>query len=126
MITSKFILTILDLILDTSEQEELLRQQIPFLSVTEDVEYTGVGAFYGFTSGIVIDNPNPGSYSLDGLKISSPELQSEAEAILHITDGMISYLEIWSLGGDYPKTELTKYKLVQAWKGSPGKCIEVS
>jgi hypothetical protein len=130
MIKSKFVSDILELLLAGDAEGLLASKQIPFLTEKDDVDYTGVGAFYGFNidKGIEEFRLAPtGSTHLNGVEITSSELNTSAEAIAHFQNGIISSLEIWSHGGEYPSKELSSYKLRQlGWAGSSGKQIEVS
>lgn len=125
MLKSKFISNILTLLLDGDENGILAAKQIPFLEES-DYEYTDSGVFIGFSSSSDINNLKVSARDeliLDGVKIESPELDDGANCILFFEDGIIDFLEIWSCSGNYPKEELTKYKLVQNWEGSPKKEI---
>jgi hypothetical protein len=128
MIESKFVKNILELLLDGDKDGISLRQQVSLLTQEAEVEYTCSGAFYSFTheQGIEKVKINIDITTLDGVKITSPQLETSAEAILHIKNGLISTLEIWYHGRGYPHSELTAYKIEQIWKGSPGRQIEVS
>ena len=56
--------------------------------------------------------------------IKSSELEIGADCTLFFKDGLISYLEIWSYSGNYPKKELIDYELTQQWKGSPKRKVK--
>jgi hypothetical protein len=56
---------------------------------------------------------------IDGVEIKSPELEIGAEAMAHVMNGLVDYLEIWSYNGEYPRRELATYTLTQIWPGSP-------
>lgn len=125
MLKSKFISDILTLLLDGDENGILAAKQIPFLE-EPDYEYTGSGVFIGFSASSSINDfkvTTKEKLILDGVKIESPELEDGAICTLFFEDGIIDYLEIWSRSGNYPKEELTKYKLIQKWEGSPKKEI---
>ena len=125
MIKSKFILDILELLLDGPTVElSMLRKQIPFIN-EEEREYTGFGVFVGFTydsekiKDYLIENSSIHVY--DGVYINSEELNEDgAEGILHLKDGLINYLEIWCFSGIYPEKDLSTYILTQEWEGAPG------
>src|SRR5215213_3614781 len=122
MIKSKFLLDIVDLLLDTHENESRLRQQLTFLQESA-IDYSGAGVFISFDplEGMEGFKIATESEIINGVKIESSELSIGAEASLFISKGIIDYLEIWSYGGDYPKHELTDYVLIQVWDNSPGK-----
>jgi hypothetical protein len=128
MVVSRFLTDILELILDSDKEGDLLRSQIPFLTEKSDVEYTGVGAIYEFNHQEGIEAVRLGSknFPLDGLEIHSQKLDVSAEAIVHVKNGYISTLEIWSKSGKYPNSELKTYTLIQVWIGSPGRQISVT
>lgn len=121
MIASTFILNILDLLLDGDELGIAIRPQI--IHVTdEEYDYTGVGLFVAFRcdESIVRYSSDEERIILDGVTITSPELNIGASATLFVKDGIISYLEIWSFGGEYPRKELSTYTLKQEGKWSAG------
>jgi|TARA_R110001599_G_scaffold24835_5_gene89439 hypothetical protein len=125
MLKSKFISDILTLLLDGDEEGILAAKQIPFLEES-DYEYTGGGVCIGFsTSKGILDFKvkTKEKLILDGVKIESPELEDGANCILFFENGIIDFLEIDSRSGNYPNKELSKYKLIQKWKGSPKKEI---
>lgn len=91
MISSNYILDILDLGLDGSDSENLLREQILFLSISER-EHTGVGLFVYFEAEDLIQqfrveltNAATQNFNgitialLDGVEINSPENKIKAE-----------------------------------------------
>lgn len=117
MLTSNYILDILDLGLDGSDSENLLREQIRFLSISE-LEHTGVGLFVYFKSEDLIEQfrADVNDERLDGVQINSPENKIQAEGIIHIGNGIISSLEIFNFcGEDYPTIEPSTYELSQKW-----------
>ena len=128
MIQSKYILDILDLTFDKFEYEDLLRQQILFLT-EEKREHTGVGIYVYFISDKEIENfkiPTDKTLSfdidrnpteiLDGVEINNEKLKVLANTAVHLTNGFIKYVEIWNKNGeDYPLEELTSYELTQCW-----------
>jgi hypothetical protein len=126
MIKSKFIASLLELLSDGDSDGLLLKRQLPYLTEKE-YEYTGSGLFIRFnhTKEILNFKLLTETSVYNGVWIKSKELTEEAEAILHIKDGMIDYLEIWSFDGNYPSKELDSYELRQVWKDSPGKVISV-
>jgi hypothetical protein len=124
MIKSKFILEILDLLLDGENDGLMIRRQLDCLT-DENYNYTGSGLFVTFlhndnnsTKRIQKDN-----LVLNGVLIKSSELEIGADATIFITNGIIDYLEIWSQSGDYPKRELADYILTQVWEDSPKRQI---
>lgn len=125
MLKSKFISDILDLILDGDEAGIKAKSQIQFISES-DYEYTVAGVFVGFQheNGIEKYRCEKNDLILDGVEIKSPELEIGANCTLFFSDGIIDNLEIWSYGGDYPKSDLTKYELTQVWENSPQKTIK--
>ncbi len=115
MLKSKFISDILTLLLDGDEKGISASKQIPFLEES-DYEYTGSGVFIGFSSSTSIHEfivSTKDKLILEGVKIESPELEDGANCILFFKDGIIDFLEISSRSGNYPKKELSKYKLIQ-------------
>jgi hypothetical protein len=124
MIKSKYILDILNLLLDGDDEGLSARNQIPFLT-EENFDYTGSGLFVGFSHSEEILNykiTKP-DLILNGVKISTTEFPIEADATLFFRNGLIDNLEIWCYLGDYPQQELTKYTLKQVWENSPNKLI---
>jgi len=125
MIKSKFILNILELLLDGDEDGVNANSQIGYLTES-NFDYTGVGVFIEFkqTEGIEKYRSNIESLVLNGVVIKSSELEIGADCTLFFKDGLISYLEIWSYSGNYPKKELIDYELTQQWKGSPKRKVK--
>jgi hypothetical protein len=131
MIQSQYILDILDLAFDGYRSGDLLRSQVPFLTLTE-VEHTGIGAFFQFKSDSAIekfriDTSDAKSFDidgnpidmLDGIEIRNPELSILADAIVHLKNGLIDHLEIWNKGGEaYVKINPEHYELYQIWLGN--------
>ena len=121
MIESKYILDILEGIIEGEPYTELLRMQISYLSIKE-YEYTGTGVFVDFNYSpdiykFIVENPT--AVILDGLYIYSPELTEGIEsaggvALLRVKEGVIDYLEIWYYSSDARK-DLDHYTLVQEW-----------
>jgi len=125
MIGSTFILNILDLLLDGDENGKAVRPQIDYLTDSE-YDYTGVGLFVIFQPSVGIPIYNMvGSERLilDGVSITSPELNIGAATILFIKDGIIDFLEIWSYDGEYPRKELKSYTLKQDGNYASGREI---
>lgn len=127
MIKSKFVTDILDLLLDGDALGQSARLQMDFLTEHE-YTYTGVGLFVNFTHANKIEQfrLETDTTIINGVEIKSPELDIGAEAMLHITNGLIDYLEIWSYSGEYPTKELTGYTLTQIWPGAPGREIKMN
>ena len=127
MIASKFILDILDLLLDGDKAGLALRPQIPYLTDAE-YEYTGVGLFVTFQSDAEIEacKYHEDEVILDGVSITSTDLGIGACATVFISGGVIVTLEIWSYDGDYPRYELKNYVLKQDGAFGSGRKIESS
>ncbi|RAW00279.1 hypothetical protein [Pseudochryseolinea flava] len=127
MIKSKYIADILDLLLDGDELGQQARAQIAFLT-EKNFDYTGVGLFVKFDHAEEIENHRlvTDKTAINGLEIKSTSLEIAAEAIVHLVDGLVDHLEIWSYSGEYPTTELADYKLRQAWLNGQGREIEVN
>jgi hypothetical protein len=58
---------------------------------------------------------------LDGVSINSTELGVGASAIIFVSNGVITTLEIWSYDGEYPTREVTNYTLKQEGTWSSGR-----
>jgi hypothetical protein len=128
LIYAQYILDILDLAFDGHAESELLRKQIPLLSI-KGVEHTGIGAFIHFVSDkpiqqFQLDTANAINFDLegnaismvDGIAIKNPELSILADAIVHLKNGIIDHLEIWNkCGENYVGTEPQHYQLDQIW-----------
>lgn len=115
MIQPAFIRDIIYTITEGVEAAPLLRSQIEQLSVKE-IEYTQTGCFISFEipPKQLLERKIDRDLILDGLLINSVELEKGAEAILYITSGLITDLELWCLSGKYPQKELTNYSLSRA------------
>jgi hypothetical protein len=114
MIASKYILEILDLLLDGDAYGKALRPQIGYL--TDAVyDYTSVGLFVTFhtSKGIEDFKHEEEKLILDGVSITSTELGIGASATIFINMGFIDYLELWSYDGEYPQRELSDYTIKQ-------------
>ncbi len=134
MIQSKYILDILDLILDEVEFEDKLRQQIPFLSEREK-EHTGVGLYVHFNSDKEIAKykiPTDSAQNIDiegnptemitGVEIKNEKLNILADATVHLRNGLIDNVEIWNkTAANYPIEEPSTYEMTQAWLDPPKK-----
>lgn len=120
MINSKFILDILDLLLDGDNDGFMLRHQLDDLT-DDNYNYTGSGLFVTFShnDNILAKRIHSDDLLLNGILIKSSELEIGAECSIFISNGIIDYLEIWSHSGNYPKRELKDYVLTQNWKNSP-------
>ena len=129
MINSQYILDIFDIAFDDHSESELLRNQVPFLTMT-DIDHTGVGAFVHFSSDnqiqqFKLDTSNATSFDnegnptsvVDGIEIKNSELSILADAIIHLKNGIIDHLEIWNkCGKDYVQTGPEHYQLDQMWR----------
>ena len=122
MIESRFIIDILSLLLDSSEHQENLMNQVPFLR-DFDYEYTGAGLFVSFDylEGVNQYKILGETIIINGVKIESQELTLGAEAAVFVINGLINFLEIWSYDANYPNKELESYTITQVWNGSPGR-----
>ena len=124
MISSKYILTILDLLLDGDQAGKALRPQIDYLTEAE-YDYTGVGVFITFhtAKGIETFKYTEEKLILDCVTITSTQLGIGASAIVFINKGFIDYLEVWSYDGEYPKEELSDYIIKQEGNFGTGREI---
>ncbi len=128
MINSQYILDIFDLAFDDHPESELLKKQVPFLSMTY-IDHTGIGAFIHFSSDNQIqqfrlDTSNPTNFDIegkptsmvDGIEIKNPDLSILADAMIWLKNGLIDHLEIFNkCGDDYVLTEPEHYQLDQLW-----------
>jgi len=123
MINSKFILDILDLILD-EDDTRTLREQIAFLNELE-IEHTGIGMFVNFKNNFLETNLlNLSNKVLNGIEIRNENEKVLADVILYVKNGKIEQLEIFNKNGfDFPKEYLDEYIITQTWIGSKGKII---
>jgi hypothetical protein len=124
MIGSTFILNILDLLLNDDELGIAIRPQIDH--VTDAVyNYTGVGLYVTFECDEkIVRSVGEEQIILDGVTITSPELNIGASAALFLKEGIINYLNIWSFDGEYPRKELSTYTLKQEGNWSSGREIK--
>lgn len=115
MIKSRYIEDILILLIGGQEFEVNLKIQ---LELIVDLEYTYTG------SGLIVtfmNDPKIEKYRinfdqvLNGVKITSSELDLGAQASLFFNNGTISYLEIFSNSSVYPMRMLKDYRLSQEW-----------
>lgn len=124
MIKSPYIADVLDLLLDSAADDAGCRSQIALLSDTI-YGYTSGGAFVTFSH-----NDDISAYKsthenclLNGVKITSPNADFEAEATLYFRDGIIHNLEISCAGGNYPRRDLTEYTLTYVGDGAAARQI---
>jgi hypothetical protein len=93
-----------------------MRAQVQLMEESE-YDYTGMGVLVGFSHDDEIGQylvPERQEISISGVDIKSAELNGDgAEATLHLSDGRISYLEIFAYSGLYPEHELTDYTIVR-------------
>ena len=124
MIESTFISDILQLLIEGNDNEARLQSQLPFLTESSR-EYTGIGAFVNFdhVDGIIQFKTEQDNLILNGVTITTQELDMEANASLFFKDGIINYLEIWCCFGEYPHKDLTQYTLQQVRENSPNRTI---
>ena len=125
MISSKFILDILDLLLDGDEAGKAIRPQVDYLTDAE-YTYTGVGVLVSFNTSTGIENYkySEDKVILDCVSITSTELGVGASAIVFVSNGVVSTLEIWSYDGEYPRRELSDYTLKQEESFGTGREIK--
>ena len=117
MITSEFILNILNLTLVDNDETELLKSQIPFLTIRK-LEHKGIGLYIYFEKQPQIHRycTNLKDTPLTGLEIKNEKENVLADAIVYIKDGLLDYIEIFNKNGnDYPIIELTNYEMYQTW-----------
>lgn len=117
MIESKYISDILYSIIEGESYTDLLKEQITYLSI-RDCKYTDVGVFVHFNSSEEITKFRIANFIsfLGFVIIKSPELDSAgAEAVLFFKDGVIDFLEIYCIVGEYPHKDLDEYTLIQDW-----------
>lgn len=128
MIRSQYILDIFDLAFDERAESDLLRNQVPFLTIN-DINHTGIGVFVHFSSDdqiqqFKIDTSNATDFDVDGnptsvvngVEIRNPDLLILADATIHLKNGIIDQLEIWNkCGEDYVLSEPAHYQLDQIW-----------
>jgi hypothetical protein len=125
VVKSKYISDLLDLLLDGDKEGIAVRPQVEFLTDTE-YNYTGGGLFVSFSheDGIAkYKYSKEENFFMHGVRITTSEYPIEAEGAVFLKNGLIDYVEIWCIAGDYPQEDLKKYTLTQAWNNSPGKQI---
>ncbi|MEO7082185.1 MAG: hypothetical protein ABIY71_11680 [Flavobacteriales bacterium] len=125
MLSITFVREILFLAFAADDTPIGLSAQIPFLEVEKE-DHTGVGAFVHFKhrTGIVPMDLDS-NIVWDGPQINCPGVEDHAYTLIHIRNGLIDHLEIFSVVGDLPTGEISIYRLQQMWVGAPGAWIEV-
>lgn len=118
MIKSNFVADVVELLLDGNPDGIASRPQLALISDTL-YGYTSRGMFVSFShpDNISSYKSTKADLTLQGVKITSPELEFEAEATLYFKKGIIDRMEISCSRDAYPRCELTKYTLVQLWDG---------
>lgn len=128
MINSQYILDIFDIAFDDHSESDLLRKQVPYLTI-RDNEHTGIGVYIYFSADTLIqqfklDTSNAKYFDIngnatdivDGVEIISPDHSILADATVHLKCGIIDCLEIWNkCGKDYLQTDPKHYQLRQMW-----------
>ncbi len=103
MIESKYILDILDLAVDEYVAEHRLRKQIDCLTL-RDTEHTGIGLYINFTPDNKIKaikiEIGESTEVLTGHEIKVDSENIVADAIVHLKDGIINYLELFNKNGE--------------------------
>lgn len=124
MIKSTYIADVVDLLLDGAEDGAVCRQQIALISDTI-YGYTSSGAFVSFSHPDDIDQYKSANEDgiLNGVKITSPTADFEAQATFYFRKGVVHNLEISCAGGNYPRRDLTSYTLTQVVDGTAGRQI---
>jgi hypothetical protein len=87
-----------------------LLHQIDLLSL-EGLEHNGKEVLYRYKSAHTPEKKYGENVVLDGLEISSSELDSGASAAVFLKNGLISFLQILAHSGEFPEDELTDYTL---------------
>lgn len=124
MIKSPFIADVLDLLLDGAADNADCRAQIALLSDTI-YGYTSGGAFvtFSYNDDITAYKSANKNCLLNGVKITSPNADFEAEATVYFRDGIIHNLEISCAQGNYPRRDLTEYTLSYVVDGTTSRQI---
>lgn len=129
MISSQYILDIFELAFDDHSESELLREQVPLLTITETT-HTGIGVFinFSFEEPILqfqLETSNSTNLDIDGLPISNingiqiaiPDISLLADAIIWLKNGVINQLEIFiKNGAEYNWEDPLHYRVEQMWK----------
>ncbi|WP_375578510.1 hypothetical protein ABWH96_15980 [Marivirga tractuosa] len=121
MIQSELISEILELSVEGEKFEDLLFEQINYLTIKEE-EHTGVGLFvyFKYEKGIEKYRLNDSqlkelfgecNHQIENFELINSDIGILADTTMHLTDGLIDCVEIWNKLGDYPKEELITYKL---------------
>ena len=124
MIKSNYISDLVNLLLDGNDDASIFKPQVEFLSELRR-EYTLMGLFVYFNHENEILKYAVTEYKnvITGVKIYSTTYHLEGEVNLFVKDGKLDYLEIVYYQESFPKADLDKYTLKQAWKNSPEKQI---
>jgi hypothetical protein len=121
MIKSELISEIIELTLEGEKYEDLLFDQIKYLTEKEE-EHTGVGLYvylkqdlgiekYRLTESQLIELFNNHNHQLEKFELINSALNVKADTTVHLSNGLIDSIEIWNKIGDYPKGELMTYEL---------------
>ena len=114
---------ILDLAFDAPDAPAELREQLLHVRELEH-EPTGVGYFvYFMHAPAELHSDSQGSW--DGPDLECTGLADHAQTIVHLKNGFIDNLEVWSVSGDFPKELPASYRLTQNWHGAPARWIVV-
>ena len=121
MIESALISEIIKLTVEGEKFENLLLEQINYLTIKEK-EYTGVGLFvylkqdkeiekYRLTNSQLNELFGHHNHQIENFELINPEIDILADTTVYLTDGLIDCVEIWNKLGEYPKGDIINYEL---------------
>lgn len=121
MIKWEFVSNIIELTIEDEKFEDILFEQIRHL-IEKEEEHTGVGLYvyfkyepeiekYRLTESQLAELFGGSAHRLEKFELINSEINLLADTIVHFSNGLINYLEIWNKLGDYPKGELVTYEL---------------
>lgn len=120
-IRSKLISNIIEVTVKGEKFEDLLIQQMKYLSEIDE-EHTGIGLYVYFKYDHEIEKFRLSesqlqelfgnhAHRLEKFELINFELRVLADTTVYLSDGLIDCVEIWNKLGEYPKEELVTYNL---------------
>ena len=110
---SQFESDVMNAIIKGNSEEDILRIQLASAEVAKR-DYTGVGLYVDFNITETVPTLSNEDRHIDAfpnLALQHPDLEACAGAILWISNGKISTLELYTFDGDWPEDE-TLFKII--------------
>ena len=121
MLISELVSNILKLTVEGEKFEEILFEQIEYLTEREE-QHSGVGLYvyfkhepeiekYRLTESQMTELFGVSAHLLGKFELVNADINVLADTTIHFSNVLIECLEIWNKLGDYPTEELISYEL---------------